>query len=125
MTDMFTGPASPSGIQWADLEGCLLLLKVTDYRTGIVTSLGEKDAVEADVTVLDGTDAGTLHESVLVFPKVLIGQLKPRIGGMVLGRLGKGTAKPGQSAPWLLAEPTDADKKTATAHLNRNAAAPF
>lgn len=38
--------------------------------------------------------------------------------GMVLGRLGVGEAKePGQSAPWLLSQPTDADKVTARAYL--------
>jgi hypothetical protein len=41
---------------------------------------------------------------------VLCSQLAPSAGGKpVLGRLGRGTAKPGQSAPWMLTAPTEAD----------------
>ena len=71
---------------------------------------------------VEGTDG------VLVFPRVLQSQLKPKVGQMVLGRLGQGTAKPGQSAPWMLTEPTDADRTVGLAHLNKakaNADAPF
>jgi hypothetical protein len=45
----------------------------------------------------------------------------------VLGVLGKGTAKPGQSAPWILIDAsTEADAVTAaTAYLNSIASAQF
>jgi len=36
---------------------------------------------------------------------------------MVLGRLGKGNAKPGQNPPWTLAPATDADKAVGERYL--------
>ena len=57
------------------------------------------------VTIHDISEQVT-HEDVLWFPKVLVGSLKGRIGQKVLAVLGKGTAKPGQSAPWILIDAT-------------------
>ena len=45
----------------------------------------------------------------LIFPRILVSSLKPNVGKVVLGRLGKGVAKPGQSAPWTLSAPTEDD----------------
>ena len=111
--DPFDAPASSSGIQWDDLNGTLLLIEVKGHKTGITTAYGTVDAVEADVYALDGDLAGTpagTFDDTLIFPKVLQGQLKSRIGGKVLGRLGQGEKKPGQSPPWKLAEATEKDK---------------
>jgi hypothetical protein len=46
--------------------------------------------------------------------------LKGRVGQKVLAVLGKGTAKPGQSAPWILVDATtDSDcVKAATTYLD-------
>ena len=55
-------------------------------------------------------------------PKVLAVQLRPRIGQKVLGRLGQGQAKPGQDAPWVLAEATESDVDVALAFLAKIAA---
>ncbi len=63
----------------------------------------------------------------LIFPRVLQSQLRAYIGTGkgALGRLGKGVAKAGQSAPWQLDTPTDADKATARAYLaGKSAPAP-
>ena len=90
----------------------------------VPTALGEKDAIRADVAILDGNQAGEAIDDALVFPRVLIGQLRSKTGGMVLGRLGQGTAKPGQNAPWKLDEPTEADRVLGRAHLAKNAPAP-
>jgi hypothetical protein len=86
--------------------------------------MGDKDAVR--VTLHDVTDSATFND-VLWFPKVLVGSLKGRIGQKVLGVLGKGTAKPGQSAPWILIDAsTEPDAVTAaTAYLNSIAGAQF
>lgn len=119
MTDLFDAPAT--GAKITTFEGRLLLITPTEHREGIATSFGPADAVVADVVVLDGPDAGQTEYGTLVFQKALQGQLRPKIGTgrMVLGRLGRGVAKAGQSAPWILAEPTEADKQTARAHLAR------
>lgn len=125
MSDAFAAPSSASGITWAGLKGSLLLFKVHGIENGIKTVHGEAQAARADVIVLDGADADTVYTDTLVFPKVLISQVKPSVGSMVLGRLGQGKAKPGQSAPWTLAEATEADKVLAREYLSRTAPTPF
>lgn len=117
MSDMFDAPAS--GAKITNFEGALLLLQPTEYRENIATSFGPADAVVTEVAVLDGRDSGQKHSGVLIFQKALMGQLRPKVGSgrYVLGRLGRGVAKAGQSAPWMLLDPTDADKDTARAHF--------
>lgn len=111
---MFSSPASTSGVDWNATKGHLLLVSPLSLEEGVNTSLGAKDAIRADITDLD---TGETFTDVLVFPRVLIGQLRPRLGGKVLGRLGQGNAKPGQSAPWLLQDFTANDAKKAEAYL--------
>jgi len=55
------------------------------------------------------------HDNVLFFQGALISTLKPSVGSSkpVLGRLGRGTSKPGQSAPFILTPFTEADAKMA------------
>lgn len=127
MSDQFDAPGSASGLDLKEIEGRLLLVKPLSQETGINTSLGEKDAVRADITVLDGPDAPIENTDVLIFPRVLQGQVKANIGTgrFNLGRLGKGLAKPGQNPPWKLADPTDADKDVARAYLASKTEAPF
>ncbi len=102
---VFAAPAAGGGsdVRPADLEGHLLIVEPLEYVASIPTSMGDKDAVR--VTIHDITDTAT-YEDVLWFPKVLVGSLKGRIGQKVLAVLGKGTAKPGQSAPELAAHLT-------------------
>ena len=124
-TDPFAGPASSTGITWDELKGHLVLVDVKSQETDIVTAYGTTDAIRGDVIDLDTDDQYT---DTLVFPKVLQGQLRPRIGGKVLGRVGQGEKKPGQSAPWKLEDPSEADKAKARAWIDRNKdafAAPF
>lgn len=125
MSDEFGAPASATGIDWKELQGSLLLFKVKGFEPAIKTVHGDSPAVQADVIVLDGAKADEQYLDTLVFPKVLISQVKPRMGGMVLGRLGQGLKKPGQSAPWLLAEATEADKGVARTYIARTTEAPF
>lgn len=125
MSTPFAAPAAPGeGITWSELNGSLLLIDVLGVETGINTSLGAKDAVRANVAVLDGAQAGTEYPDALIFPKVLGSQLRARVGQKVLGRLGQGQAKPGQSAPWLLSEATPADQQVGMAWLQRQVTPP-
>jgi len=106
----FATPAPPgSGINWQELLGLLLVIEPIAQETGIKTAYGESDAVRADVVVLEGDEPGKEYLDTLVFPKVLGGQLSRSIGQKVLGRLGQGTAKPGQSPPWMLLEASAQD----------------
>lgn len=117
----FADPASPSGIDYQELKGSLLMFEVTGLEDHIPTSVskpGEKSpAVRVNLTILDGSQAGTRVEDSLVFPKVLQGQLRSRVGQLVLGRLTQGQAKPGQSAPWKLDPANAEDRATAEKFL--------
>lgn len=124
-TDPFAAPSTATGIKWADLKGSLLLFTVHGVENGIKTVHGDAQAVRADVAVLDGEQVGTVYNDTLVFPKVLISQIKSSVGGMVLARLGQGSAKPGQSAPWTLTEASDGDKAIGREYLQKNAPTPF
>lgn len=98
----FAAPSTGGGsLKPADVEGHLLVVEPTEYVPSIVTSFGEKDAIR--VTVHDITEQET-HSDVLLFGTALIGSLKGQIGKRVLGVMGKGVAKPGQAAPWILVD---------------------
>ena len=119
----FTAPATGGGsLKPADVEGHLLVVEPTEYVPNIATSFGEKDAIR--VTVHDISTQET-HSDVLLFGTALIGSLKGQIGKRVLGVMGKGQAKPGQAAPWILEDASgNADAVTAaTAYLTGAVAA--
>lgn len=125
--DDFAAPSAPGdGIKWNDHKGELLIITAHEYVEGIPTTFGDANAVRADIVAIK--DDGTAEEfsEALVFPKVLASQLRKQIGGKkVLGRLGSGQAKPGQSAPHLLLEATDDDITKAKAYLASLDSAPF
>ncbi len=117
MTD-FATPSTASGIDLKAANGSLLLVTVNGIEDNIPTTFGPSSAVRADVVILDGETKGETFADTLIFPKVLQSQLKGHVGkSKVLGRLGQGQAKPGQSAPWILSEATDADKDVARKYL--------
>lgn len=126
MSHSFATPAAPSGgMILSDYEGSLLLVHVLGVEEDIPninSKPGEKSpAVRANVTILDGPHAETIHEDTLVWPKVLQSQLRSRVGELVLGRLGKGTKKEGKNAPWVLKEATAEDIQVADAWINKQA----
>lgn len=114
--------AAPGGspVPFADLEGKLLVVEPLSLETGITTvhskERGDTDAVRANVWVVRSKDGSKFdeYEDTLIFPRVLIGQLRKAIGkSVVVGRLIKDTEnqKRGQNPPWKLAEPSAADLK--------------
>ena len=113
--DSFSQPASPSKFRAADYQGNLILVWPTEYRQGIKTDYGDSDAIAARVVVLDAAGGVEEHDNVLFFQGALISTLKPSVGTNkpVLGRLGRGTSKPGQSAPFILTPFTEADAQAA------------
>lgn len=118
MSSPFAAPATPSGIQWDDHKGRLLLIEPKDVETGIQTAFGEKDAVRADVTIIDAPEQPEEYLDTLIFPGVLISQTRSLLGQKVLGRLSQGAAKSGQKPPWRLDEATEDDVKTGTRYLD-------
>jgi len=120
---MFQQPAAGGDkVPVAELVNCLVLIYAREYRTGITTAFGEKDAVACDVHVLDGPKSGEIFDNALLFQGALIGSLKSAVGGdPVLARIGVGIGKPGQNAPFVLNPFTDADAAAATAYIARTA----
>ena len=110
MTD-YAIPAEGGGdkLPLKDLLGALLRIDVLELKNGMQTSFGVSDAVRCNVAALDGDHKAEVWNDALVFPRVLASQLRPSLGKVVLGRLGQGQAKSGQSAPWLLSAPTGED----------------
>jgi hypothetical protein len=100
-----------------ELKGSLLLFSVHEQMGEMQTSFGPATPIRADVAVLDGARKGEAFTDALIFPRVLQGNLRGAIGEMVIGRLGKGQAKAGQSQPWLLEAATDADKAVGEKYL--------
>lgn len=120
----FVAPATGDvGPKPADLEGHLLIITPGAYKTGITTSLGEAEAIECHVVDLDTNEE---HFDVLFFNVALRSALKPNIGSQVLARIGKGVAKPGKSAPWVLIDATTSadDIARATTYISNGFAAP-
>jgi hypothetical protein len=99
-TGGFASPAQMAGLDYEAALGHLLILDVTEYVESVKTTLGDKPAVRANVIDVDDPDLSA--EDALIFPLVLVGSLRPRVGQRVLGRLAQGVAKPGQNAPWIL-----------------------
>jgi len=117
----FEAPSQSSiGPKPADLQGHLLIVKPTEYKSGIVTSLGDAEAIQCDVIDLDTNEE---HSDVLFFNVGLRSGLKSKIGSQVLTRIGQGTAKAGKSAPWILIDATTdtADVAKATAYITAKA----
>jgi hypothetical protein len=116
-SDPFTDPSG--GQKITDYLGRLLLITPLELVEAIQTSVGTSDAVRADVVVLDGDDAPDELSGMLVFQKVLLAELKPRIGkSMLLGVLKtRPTTKKGQSDPYVLEIATDDQKEVARMYL--------
>src|SRR5690606_5886098 len=96
MSDPFAS-AGAAGTKITDFEGQLLLLRPTEYITGMKTEYSDdKDAVVAEVTVLDGPGDQEDIGEVYIFQGGIIGQLKKKIGKkaeLVVGSLSKGEDK--------------------------------
>lgn len=116
MSEFAAPGAAGGGFVPANAEGHLVVIEVESHEHGIVTANGDRDAIRATVHDID---AGETFEDSLLFPKVIVGSLKARVGQKVLARIGKGVAKPGQNAPWVLndASADAAAVKAATDYL--------
>lgn len=98
-------PISAGGsLKPADIEGHLIIVQPDEYIGEMATAMGTSDAIR--VTVHDLTAQETTS-NILWFSKVLVASLRPMIGQQVLATMGRGTAKPGQSAPWMLHDASD------------------
>jgi hypothetical protein len=121
---MFDAPTSggSDSVRPADLEGHVLVVEPIEYRPSVSTAFGDKDAIQV---IVHDISEKTSHDDVLFFGSALIATLKRDIGKKVLAKMGKGEAKPGQSAPWILIDLTTNEKAVAaaTTYMNTRTAA--
>lgn len=124
MSFEFSAPTQGQSLKPADVQGHLLIVEPSEFTAGVPTAFGESDAIRC--TVHDINDAET-YEDILWFSTVLVSSLKSRIGQRVLGVMGQGVARPGQSAPWILVDASgeQAAVTAATAYLESRAASSF
>lgn len=122
MGNLFQQPSQPGQFALKDYLGRLVLFTVHAHEADIQTAFGVSDAIRADVVVLDGADAPEEIADALIFGRAVVGSLKGNVGQQVLARIGQGTARPGQSAPWVLNAYSDTDAQVATDYVTRKAA---
>ena len=94
----------------AEHEGELIVLAVKSTGKDTFDN-GEAEFIVADITIVEGPNAGEQFEDAWLFGRVLFGQLKRKIGRTFVGRIVKGQAQKGKSAPWQL-DPVDAETTT-------------
>lgn len=109
---MFNSPNTGGDIcKPADVAGHLLIVKAVDYKAEVRTSMGPSEAISVDIADLDSINPATgqphIYRGSLWFNVALVNALRSQIGQLVLARMGQGTAKPGQSAPWILDDATN------------------
>jgi len=109
---VFAAPSEVNGIDLNAALGHLLAIQVLEHVVDINTSFGKTDAVRCNV---HNVNAKETTEDTLLFPRVLVGSLKARVGETVLAVLRQGVAKPGQSAPWILEDATGNAKAVSAA----------
>jgi len=119
--DPFAMPSGGGGdYKFTEFVGELLLVKPTEVDHVDTQIAADTECVRADVVRLDNENEQV--EDLLVFPKALIRTLKKVLRGpneWVLGRLERGTAKQGKSAPYILSKPTDDEIATASAVMKQ------
>jgi hypothetical protein len=117
------GPASGGNFVPKEHVDELLLITPHEIRE-VSTTYGDSEAVEADIIILNAKSPADSEEITggLIFGKVVIGQLRQAVQNRsrVVGTLIEDTAsqKKGQSAPYRLTAPTDADINVAKAYLD-------
>lgn len=103
--------ATPGGdlIDWDNWKKKLFVVEPLELEKDVKTQHGVTDAIRANVFVLTGPNSHEEFLDTLVFPRVLVSQLKKGIGSYVVGRLTQGEAQRGKNPPWLFADATEDD----------------
>lgn len=111
-------PSTASGVRMSDdgIIDQLLLVEPTEYIPSMMTSASREptDVVRANILPLTGPLANQLQEDVLIFQEALKRELKKTYQGpnkWLLAFHHLGTAKPGQSAPYIFTPPNDEQMK--------------
>lgn len=124
LSDMFaTGSKAGDGARLKDDLGHAVVIRPTEFIADLATSNGPSDCVRADWVILEGPNQGVVRTDSLIFNAVVRNTLKGLIGTATpfcVGVVAEGTAKPGKSAPLVLADPApehlELAKQAVTAH---------
>ena len=107
-------PSGVSGVRMSDdgIIDQLLLVEPMEYIPSMNTSASKEptDVYRVNIVPLTGPLTGELQEDVLVFQEALKRELGKTFRGpnrWLLAYHHRGTAKPGQSAPYLFTPPDD------------------
>jgi hypothetical protein len=123
----FVAPAQGDFWKPSDAIGHLLIIDVLAVEAPRADQYKPGQMIEPVKATIHDVDAQDTSEEALIFTGSLIGALKPRVGSKVLARLGQGTAKPGQSAPYILLDASSDPSavEAATKHLREWQAGQF
>lgn len=102
----------------AEHEGELIVLTVKGTGKDTFDN-GEAEFIIADITVVEGASAGEQFDDAWVFGRVLFGQLKRKVGRTFVGRIVKGQAQKGKSAPWQLDPVSPEETQKAVAYMQQ------
>lgn len=110
-----------SGFRAAEHVGALVVFVGTKLEPDYPTSFGTTNAARVAITVpLDGENAGEVYYDSLLFQTALVPSLTNAESDIVVGRIGVGQAKAGQSAPYILDEPTEEEITAVQTWLDEN-----
>lgn len=113
-------PAESDFFKIAEHLGDLVLVAVNGYDPAFPTSMGPGPCIRAEIAIVEGTNAGARYPDALLFNKKIVPQLRTSLGSVILARIGQGTARPGQSAPYELNSFTKDDAQKANDWVKAN-----
>ncbi len=95
MSDEWGLAASATGPDYKELLNRLVVFRPTDFNKDVKTENGVKNAITADVYVVNEKDkrVETHLRSTMIFPAVLVSQLRGSMGKFVPGVLVQGKVK--------------------------------
>jgi hypothetical protein len=111
------------GLRVADQIGQLILFIGITLEENFQTQYGVSNVARVQLAIpLTGDDAGEVYTDSLIFGAVLVPRLVEFLPdrNIMLGRIEQGDAKPGQSAPYLLARPTEDEETSSNKWLVEN-----
>ncbi len=105
-----------------DYENVLITLVNPTLKTDVDTQYGPCDAAFCDyIVVLEGDDKGVVFRGSALWGAALVPEVTSASGLLVAGKITQGTAKKGQSAPWLWEDPSEAEREEVVAWFKENA----
>lgn len=114
-------PGKMSGFKATDHIGDLVVFLGVSRESNVKTAFGETDAARVQLVVpLDGEHGGEVFTDSLIFGRALVPSLVNAGADIVVGRLAQGEAKKGQSAPTILADPTDEEVEAVQEWIEAN-----